>query len=754
LDPEYTRASFGYFFTDGSVDVKLGDDIVDKLRGKSRRRPLSTTDILILKIMFQGGDDSAALSPRSSQNNHPDLVFWLVLHQRRATAPFHNYKLIRELERQVNLCKAENNELRHYMHQMHSEMLQMRMDMRLLRENACAPPYTSAYTTFGGATSPMPPPNNASTWLPWKNPRYAFNPDSAQPPSSQLVVSTIPASVQLNNSTQKSPSASQNHSPRTSSTAYRTTLSHVVLTALNQFETAVLAVSSSMNGQIPYSQKVSLVISLARGLLNCDVDFDLVVQFKESLLEHIESSETIDAAKSVVLSHLMDLLNPSKAVNMSASFNSSMEHEMQHLDSHVPPSPSALTAHIPHLERIYKPPVYDHDEHPHIAKRPLILMLVGMPNAGKTTVALQLAHYYISRGIKCAILETDSSSLPFLKIQVEEHMSVPFYGSDTNQSSLDVTRDGMRCLLDGSYSVIIVDTPSYDNPHNVFSNAATTMHTVAEVSKELIHEQISTDEITEEAHDSSIDGEQSNSTNETGPIADKQDTAHTTLQNHERPGETAKIQNDNVSDSSSEKNVKPSNFLPNGAHSVDEVLVVVDASIGNEAGLQISSFKNALGMRSCIVTKIHHPFAIGALSSIASTGTGISFISTSDKNEHIERYDVNHTLTELLDVHQGGSSRDSTVQVQNSSHESHGVFTLRDMMKQLSLVSATPRIQTFLKILENLSDDILDRSTQEEPDATTLSAIAQVAYVNVEDVQLLFQQYLSFSSELARKEKD
>mmetsp|Transcript_1737 Transcript_1737/g.6093 ORF Transcript_1737/g.6093 Transcript_1737/m.6093 type:complete len:384 (-) Transcript_1737:2348-3499(-) len=223
LDPEYTRASFGYFFTDGSVDVKLGDDIVDKLRGKSRRRPLSTTDILILKIMFQGGDDSAALSPRSSQNNHPDLVFWLVLHQRRATAPFHNYKLIRELERQVNLCKAENNELRHYMHQMHSEMLQMRMDMRLLRENACAPPYTSAYTTFGGATSPMPPPNNASTWLPWKNPRYAFNPDSAQPPSSQLVVSTIPASVQLNNSTQKSPSASQNHSPRTSSTAYRTT---------------------------------------------------------------------------------------------------------------------------------------------------------------------------------------------------------------------------------------------------------------------------------------------------------------------------------------------------------------------------------------------------------------------------------------------------------------------------------------------------------------------------------------------------
>jgi signal recognition particle subunit SRP54 len=72
----------------------------------------------------------------------------------------------------------------------------------------------------------------------------------------------------------------------------------------------------------------------------------------------------------------------------------------------------------------------------------------------------------------------------------------------------------------------------------------------------------------------------------------------------------------------------------------DEVVFVMDSSIGQSCFDQAKAFKDAVGIGSVIITKLDgHAKGGGAISAVAATGAPISFIGTGEAFEKFEKFD-------------------------------------------------------------------------------------------------------------------
>lgn len=81
----------------------------------------------------------------------------------------------------------------------------------------------------------------------------------------------------------------------------------------------------------------------------------------------------------------------------------------------------------------------------------------------------------------------------------------------------------------------------------------------------------------------------------------------------------------------------------------DEVVFVMDSSIGQSCFDQAKAFKDAVGVGSVIITKLDgHAKGGGAISAIAATGAPISFIGTGELYENIEKFDSQSFVSRLL----------------------------------------------------------------------------------------------------------
>jgi len=87
-----------------------------------------------------------------------------------------------------------------------------------------------------------------------------------------------------------------------------------------------------------------------------------------------------------------------------------------------------------------------------------ILMLVGIQGSGKTTAAAKLARYFQKRGLKTALVCTDTyrpGALAQLE-QLAKRINVPVYGDSKTKNSVTVARDGLKQFP--KYDVILIDT--------------------------------------------------------------------------------------------------------------------------------------------------------------------------------------------------------------------------------------------------------------------------------------------------------
>jgi signal recognition particle subunit SRP54 len=151
-----------------------------------------------------------------------------------------------------------------------------------------------------------------------------------------------------------------------------------------------------------------------------------------------------------------------------------------------------------------------------------------------------------------------------------------------------------------------------------------------------------------------------------------------------------------------EKKIKP-----------DEVIMVIDGTIGQQALIQAKAFHEATPIGAILVTKLDGSArGGGALSAVAATGAPIKFIGTGEKTEDIESFIPSRFVGRLLGMGDLETLlekvREAEIKVPEKKAKAilSGKFTLTDMYEQFEAVKGMGPFRKILKMLPGMSYDL------------------------------------------------
>jgi signal recognition particle subunit SRP54 len=151
-----------------------------------------------------------------------------------------------------------------------------------------------------------------------------------------------------------------------------------------------------------------------------------------------------------------------------------------------------------------------------------------------------------------------------------------------------------------------------------------------------------------------------------------------------------------------EKKIKP-----------DEVMMVIDGTIGQQALIQAQTFHEATPIGSILVTKLDGSArGGGALSAVAATGAPIKFIGTGEKVEDIEQFIPSRFVGRLLGMGDLETLlekvREAEIKVPQKKAKAilSGKFTLTDMYEQFEAVKGMGPFRKIFKMLPGMSYDV------------------------------------------------
>jgi signal recognition particle subunit SRP54 len=255
-----------------------------------------------------------------------------------------------------------------------------------------------------------------------------------------------------------------------------------------------------------------------------------------------------------------------------------------------------------------------------------ILMLVGIQGSGKTTAAAKLARYFQKRGLKPALICSDTYR-PGAYAQLQQlanRINIPVYGDLKAKDPVKVVSEGLKQFSDKD--LIIVDTAGRHKEE-----------------QDLIKEM-----------------------------------------------------------KNLEKKIKP-----------DEVMMVIDGTIGQQALIQAKAFHAATPIGAILVTKLDGSArGGGALSAVAATGAPIKFIGTGEKTEDIEPFIPSRFVGRLLGMGDLETLlekvRDAEIKVPGKKAKAilSGKFTLTDMYEQFEAFKSMGPFRKVLKMLPGMSYDL------------------------------------------------
>jgi len=213
----------------------------------------------------------------------------------------------------------------------------------------------------------------------------------------------------------------------------------------------------------------------------------------------------------------------------------------------------------------------------------------------------------------------------------------------------------------------------------------------------------------------------------------------------------------------------------------DNIIFVMDGSIGQAAYDQALAFKQKVKISSVIITKLDgHAKGGGALSAVAATKSPIVFIGTGEHIDDFELFQTRTFVSKLLGMGdmEGLLKKIKDVvpaeeQPQLVAKFSQGVFTLRDMyeqfqnvlkmgpinkviemlpgmgnlLKQAPGVDSNMKIKILMTIMDSMTDKELDDSKVLNNKATRDSRIARIARGSgrsIKEVNELLDQYKNF----------
>jgi signal recognition particle subunit SRP54 len=211
-----------------------------------------------------------------------------------------------------------------------------------------------------------------------------------------------------------------------------------------------------------------------------------------------------------------------------------------------------------------------------------------------------------------------------------------------------------------------------------------------------------------------------------------------------------------------ERNIKP-----------DEVMLVIDGTIGQQALAQAKAFNEATPIGSILVTKLDGSArGGGALSAVAATGAPIKFIGTGEKTEDIEAFVPSRFVGRLLGMGDLETLLDKvkeaeiTVPEKKAKAIMSGKFTLTDMYEQFEAMKGMGTFKKLFKMLPGMSykipDDMLNMAegrlekwrvliqsmTPQERDnpkifnSSRMKRVARGSGTSEKDVKELLKQYI------------
>ena len=151
-----------------------------------------------------------------------------------------------------------------------------------------------------------------------------------------------------------------------------------------------------------------------------------------------------------------------------------------------------------------------------------------------------------------------------------------------------------------------------------------------------------------------------------------------------------------------EKKIKP-----------DEIVMVIDGTIGQQAMAQADAFNQATTIGSILVTKLDGSArGGGALSAVAATGAPIKFISMGEKVQDLESFVPSRFVGRLLGMGDLETLlekvREAEVKIPEKKAKAilSGKFTLTDMYEQFEAVKGMGTFKRLLKMIPGVSYDV------------------------------------------------
>lgn len=140
-----------------------------------------------------------------------------------------------------------------------------------------------------------------------------------------------------------------------------------------------------------------------------------------------------------------------------------------------------------------------------------------------------------------------------------------------------------------------------------------------------------------------------------------------------------------------------------------EKLLVIDASVGQQAGKQAKAFNDAINITGVILTKMDGTAkGGGALSAVAETNAPIVYIGTGERVEDLERFDSTRFLSRLLGMGDLQSLVEKAEEAAKGKEKNvedaakrmlSGKFTLHDMYEQMEMLSGMGPFQKLADLL-------------------------------------------------------
>lgn len=214
----------------------------------------------------------------------------------------------------------------------------------------------------------------------------------------------------------------------------------------------------------------------------------------------------------------------------------------------------------------------------------------------------------------------------------------------------------------------------------------------------------------------------------------------------------------------------------------DNVIFVMDASIGQACESQAKAFKEKVDVGSVIITKLDgHAKGGGALSAVAATKSPVIFIGTGEHTDDFEPFKVQPFVSKLLGMGDIEGLIDKVNELKLDDNEElmkklkQGHFTLRDMYEQFQNImkmgpfgqimgmipgfssdfltkggeqESMARLKKLMTIMDSMNDEELDsldgeRLLSKQPGRT--QRVARGAGVSVREVNELLTQYKKFA---------